>query len=104
MTPSGQSRHSTNGGHPLYESNRKQLARVVALAQYDVDRKRSSHPGSELRSKRLADTTAALAAYDHFHPAEALAALEVDGAQWNQTYYETRRAQLLAKIAARRTS
>ena len=55
---------------------------------------------SELRSKRLADATSALADYDDLHPAEALAALEVDGEQWNRPLYERRRADLLAKLAA----
>ncbi len=86
----------------MYESTRKQLSRVVALAQYDLDRKKSSHVGSELRSKRLADTRTALSVYDEFHPVEALAALEVDGEQWNPSYYETRRAHLLAKIGTQR--
>ena len=43
---------------------------------------------------------AALAVYDDLHPAEALAALEIDGEQWNRPLFERRRAHLLAKIAA----
>jgi len=42
----------------------------------------------------------ALAVYDELHPAEALAALEIDGEQWNRPLYESRRAHLLAKIGA----
>ena len=80
--------------------NRKQLSRLVALARYDLGRDRSSHASSELRSKRMDDATAALAAYDDLNPAEALAALEIDGEQWNRPVYERRRAHLLAKIAA----
>jgi hypothetical protein len=84
----------------LRELNRKRLSRLVALARYDLGKNRSSHAGSELRSKRHADATAALAVYDELHPAEALAALEIDGEQWNRPLYESRRAHLLAKIGA----
>ena len=82
------------------ELNRKHLSRLVALARYDRDRNRSPHVDSELDSKRLADATSALAVYDDLHPAEALAALEIDGEQWNRPLYERRRAHLLAKIGA----
>jgi hypothetical protein len=101
MTDSSASPHSTNGGFPLQETSRKQLSRVVALARYDLDRERSSPSGSEVLSKKFADTTAALAVYDDLHPAEALAALEIDGERWNRSYYETRRAHLLSQIGAR---
>jgi hypothetical protein len=84
----------------LTELNRKHLSRLVALARYDCDRGRASHVDSELRAKRLADSTSALASYDDLHPAEALAALEIDGEQWNRPLYERRRAHLLAKIGA----
>jgi hypothetical protein len=100
LTEISASRHCTNGGSPLVKSNRKRLSRVVALAKYDQNRDRSSFSVSELRSRRLADATAALADYDDLHPAEALAALEVDGEQWNRPLYERRRADLLAKLAA----
>ena len=82
------------------DRNRKHFSRLVALARYDVGKHRSSHAGLELRSKRLADATSALADYDDLHPAEALAALEIDGEQWNRPLYERRRAHLLAKIGA----
>ena len=82
------------------EMKRKRLSRLVALARYDVDRDRSSHIESEPHSKRLSAAISVLAAYDDLHPAEALAALEIDGEQWNRPLYERRRADLLAKIAA----
>jgi hypothetical protein len=84
----------------LPELNRKRLSRLVALAQYDLRKNRTSHAGSELRSKRHADATSALEIYDDLHPAEALAALEIDGEQWNRPLFERRRAYLLARIAA----
>jgi hypothetical protein len=84
----------------LQKQNRKRLSRVVALARYDQNRDGSAHVHSELRSKRLADALAALADYDDLHPAEALAALESDGEQWNRPLYEQRRADLRAKIDA----
>jgi len=80
--------------------NRKHLSRLVALARYDRDRSRSPHVDSAIHSKRFEDATSALASYDDLHPAEALAALEVDGEQWNRPLYERRRADLLAKIGA----
>jgi hypothetical protein len=55
---------------------------------------------SEFRSKRLAEATAALADHDDLYPTEALAALEIDGEQWNRPLFEQRRVHLLAKIAA----
>jgi hypothetical protein len=82
------------------EMNRKQLSRLVALARYDLERDRSARAESEFRWKRVADATAALAVYDDLYPAEALAALEIDGEQWNRPLYEKRRADLLAKIGA----
>jgi len=82
------------------DRNRKHFSRLVALARYDLGKNRSSHAGSEFRSKRFADATSALAVYDDLHPAEALAALEIDGEQWNRPLYERRRAHLLAKIGA----
>jgi len=88
----------TNGGSPASAMNRKRLSRLVALARYDLSRDRPSHTKSALRSKRVDDATAALAVYDDLHPAEALAALESDGEQWNRPLYESRRAHLLAKI------
>jgi hypothetical protein len=82
------------------ELNRKRLSRLVALARYDLQKNRTGHAGSELRSKRHADATSALESYDDEHPAEALAALEIDGEQWNRPLFERRRAHLLARIAA----
>ncbi len=82
----------------MQKLTRKQLSRVVALAKYDHNRDRSSFSRSEFRSKQLADATAALASYDDLHPAEALAALEIDGEQWNRPLFERRRADLRAKI------
>jgi hypothetical protein len=87
-----------NGCSPAPAMNRKRLSRLVALARYDLGRNRPAHAKSEVRSKRVDDATAALAAYDDLHPAEALAALESDGEQWNRPLYESRRAHLLAKI------
>lgn len=86
----------------LYDPNRKQLSRVVALAKYDVD-----HPGHEIslggfRKLVLERARAALALYDDHHPAEALVALESDGEVWNRHRYQDRRAELLARIAAQR--
>ncbi len=49
---------------------------------------------------RLVDATSVLASYDDLHPAEALAALEIDGEQWNRPLFERRRAHLLARITA----
>ncbi len=85
---------------PVPELNRKHFSRLVALARYDLDRDRSSHAEPGVRSKRFADATSALAVYDDLHPVEALAALEIDGEQWNRPLYERRRAHLLAKISA----
>jgi hypothetical protein len=93
-------RFLTSGGSPAPAMNRKRLSRLVALARYDLSREQPSHAKAELRSKRVDDATVALADYDDLHPAEALAALESDGEQWNRPFYESRRAQLLAKIRA----
>ena len=93
-------RFLTNGGPPAPATNRKRLSRLLALARYDLGKDRPSQAKSELRSKRVDDATAALAVYDDLHPAEALAALESDGEQFNRPLYESRRALLLAKIGA----
>jgi hypothetical protein len=74
----------------------------VALAEYDLD-----HAGREIslgvfRKLLLERARAALAVYDDHHPAEALAALESDGAGWDRHRYEQRRAELLARIIAQR--
>jgi len=88
----------------VYDPNRKQLSRVVALAEYDVD-----HAGKEIslrvfRQRVLERARARLALYDDHHPAEALAALESDGAGWNLRRYEERREGLLANMVAQRRS
>ena len=87
----------------MYDPDRKQLSRVVALAKYDLDL-----AGDEIsmgfRKLVLERARAALALYDDHHPVEALAALESDGAEWNPRRYEERRNALLARVVALRKS
>ena len=87
----------------MYDPDRKQLSRVVALAKYDLDL-----AGDEIsmgfRKLVLERARAALALYDDHHPVEALAALESDGEEWNPRRYEERRNELLARVVALRKS
>ena len=87
----------------MYDPDRKQLSRVVALAKYDLDL-----AGDEIsmgfRKLVLERARAALALYDDHHPVEALAALESDGKEWNPRRYEERRNELLARVVALRKS
>ncbi|HME69815.1 MAG TPA: hypothetical protein VKM54_08090 [Myxococcota bacterium] len=88
----------------MYDPDRKQLSRVVALAKYDVD-----HAGEEVslelfRKLVLERARVRLALYDEHHPAEALAALESDGEGWNRRRYEEQRDALRARVAQRRSS
>ena len=87
----------------MYDPDRKQLSRVVALAKYDLDL-----AGDEIsmgfRKLVLERARAALALYDDHHPVEALAALESDGKEWNPRRYEERRNALLARVVALRKS
>ncbi len=85
---------------PTPENDRKDLARRVALAQYDLDRaKRSETLQYQSASERLRRLQAALALHDERHPAAALSALLADGPNWNANSYERRRAELQTKIA-----
>jgi len=84
------------------ETSRKQLARVVALAQFDVDQERSGGARHEMLAGKLSAAQAALASHDDAHPDDALAALEADGPQWNAPSYERRRKDLQGQVADRR--
>ena len=86
------------------ETTRKQLARVVALAQFDVDQERGVGPRHETMAGKLRAAQAALASYDDSHPDDALAALEADGPEWNAPEFERRWKVLRAKLADRRPS
>jgi len=84
------------------ETSRKQLARVVALAQFDVDQERLVGPRHETLTRKLSEAQAALASHDDAHPDDALAALEADGPQWNAPSYERRRKDLQGQVAGQR--
>ena len=84
------------------ETSRKQLARVVALAQFDVDQERLVGPRHETLALKLSAAQAALASHDDAHPDDALAALEADGPQWNAPSYERRRKDLQGQVAGQR--
>lgn len=84
------------------ETSRKQLARVVALAQFDVDQERLAGPRRETLMRKLSEAQAALASHDEAHPDDALAALEADGPQWNAPSYERRKKDLQVRVAGQR--
>ena len=87
---------------PPPETDRKQLARLVALAQWDVDRTSRLDPRRAEREERLAAAQEALRRHDRRHPAEALVALDADGPGSNPPLYRDRRAQLVARADAER--
>ena len=88
----------------MYDPDRKQLSRVVALAKYDLDLAGDEISLGVFRKLVLERARAALALYDDHHPVEALAALESDGEEWNPRRYEERRNALLARVVALRKS
>ena len=88
----------------MYDPDRKHLSRVVALAKYDLDRAGDEISLARFRKLVLERALAALALYDEHHPAEALAALESDGEEWNRRHYEERRDALVARVTALRRS
>lgn len=87
---------------PPPDTDRKQLARLVALAEWNVDRTSRLDPRREDCERRFAEAQARLSAYDDAHPAEALSALDADGPGSNLPLYHQRRAELVVRVEARR--
>jgi hypothetical protein len=87
---------------PTPEKDRKALARVVALARYDLERERLGETTrTAFLASRLQAAEAALADHDRQYPAVALSVLLADGPGYNEPLYLQRREELESRLVAR---